>query len=150
MATRNRRDIVLELPSDIRSIERTVNYVMLRCRDCQTQARRLDLNFRVGLTEALANAMLYGNGHDPCKRVRVEIIVDQGRIEARVTDQGDGFDPSAVPDPTEPANLTRPCGRGLFLMRKLMDEVWYNDRGNQVTLVMRLDSVDAFEGGVQA
>jgi serine/threonine-protein kinase RsbW len=150
MATRNRRDIVLELPSDIRSIERTVNYVMLRCRDCQTQARRLDLNFRVGLTEALANAMLYGNGHDPCKRVRVEIIVDQGRIEARVTDQGDGFDPSAVPDPTEPANLTRPCGRGLFLMRKLMDEVWYNDRGNQVTLVMRLDSGDAFEGGVQA
>lgn len=150
MATRNRRDIVLELPSDIRSIERTVDYVMLRCRDCPTHARRLDLNFRVGLTEALANAMLYGNGHDPCKRVRVEIIVDQGRIEARVTDQGNGFDPSTVPDPTEPANLTRPCGRGLFLMRKLMDEVWYNDRGNQVTLVMRLDSGDAFEGGVQA
>ncbi len=150
MATRNRRDIVLELPSDIRSIERTVDYVMLRCRDCQTQARRLDLNFRVGLTEALANAMLYGNGHDPCKRVRVEIIVDQGRLEARVTDQGNGFDPSTVPDPTEPANLTRPCGRGLFLMRKLMDEVWYNDRGNQVTLVMWLDSGDAFEGGVQA
>ncbi|MCA1789821.1 MAG: ATP-binding protein, partial [Thioalkalivibrio sp.] len=92
MATRNRRDIVLELPSDIRSIERTVDYVMLRCRDCRTQARRLDLNFRVGLTEALANAMLYGNGHDPCKRVRVEIFVDQGRIEARVTDQGNGFD----------------------------------------------------------
>lgn len=150
MATRNRRDIVLELPSDIRSIERTVDYVMLRCRDCEAHARRLDLNFRVGLTEALANAMLYGNGHDPCKRVRVEIIVDQGRIEARVTDQGNGFDPSTVPDPTEPANLTRPCGRGLFLMRKLMDEVWYNDRGNQVTLVMRLDSGDAFEGGVQA
>ncbi|MEX2467569.1 MAG: ATP-binding protein [Gemmatimonadota bacterium] len=150
MPTPTRRDIVLELPSDIRSIERTVDYVMLRCRDCRAQARRLDLNFRVGLTEALSNAMLYGNGHDPCKRVRVEITVGRGRLEARVTDQGNGFDPTAVPDPTEPSNLTKPCGRGLFLMRKLLDEVWYNDRGNQVTLVLRLDSGDVFEGGVQA
>lgn len=150
MAVPTPRDIVLELPSDIRSIERTVDYVMLRCRDCRARARRLDLNFRVGLTEALSNAMLYGNGHDPCKRVKVEITVQHGRLQARVTDQGNGFDPTAVPDPTEPANVTKPCGRGLFLMRSLLDEVWYNDRGNQVTLVLRLDPGDALEGGVQA
>lgn len=144
------RDIVLELPTDIRSIERAVEYVVLRCRACRTHARRLDLNFRVGLTEALSNAMMYGNGHDPTKRVRVEVTVDEGRLEARITDQGEGFDPTAVPDPTEPANLTRPCGRGLFLMRELLDEVLFNDRGNQVTLVLRFDPGDALEGGVQA
>jgi len=144
------RDIVLELPSDIRTIGRVVDYVMLRCGDCRTQARRLDLNFRVGLTEALSNAMSYGNGHDPNKRVRVEIRVFDERLEARVTDQGDGFDPASVPDPTAPQNLTRPCGRGLFLMRKLLDEVLYNDRGNQVTLVLRFEQSDVFRGGIQA
>lgn len=142
--------IVLELPSDVRSIERAVDYVVLHCRDCRAQAKRLDLNFRVGLTEALANAMLYGNGHDPSKRVRVEIVLGPERLEARVTDQGEGFDPNAVPDPTAPANLTKPCGRGLFLMRELLDEVLFNERGNQVTLVLRFDPQDTFEGGIQA
>jgi serine/threonine-protein kinase RsbW len=144
------RDLILELPTDIRSIQWAVEYVVCRCRTCPEQARRLDLNFRVGLTEALSNAMMYGNGHDPSKRVRVEITLDGARIQARVTDQGTGFDPAAVPDPTEPANLAKPCGRGLFLMRELLDEVRFNDRGNQVTLVIRLEPPDELEGGVPA
>jgi len=142
-------DFVLELPSDVRSIEHAVQYVIGRCPRCLEEARRLDLNFRVGLTEALSNAMLYGNHRDPSKRVLVEIAFLQECIEARVTDQGDGFDPAAVPDPTTPENLMKPCGRGLFLMRKLMDEVRYNDQGNQVTLVLRLET-GGLEGGVQA
>lgn len=123
---------------------------MQSCRNCSEQARRLDLNFRVGLTEALSNAMLYGNSHDPSKRVLVEVALQAGRLQARVTDQGPGFDPSAVPDPTSPENLTKPCGRGLFLMRQLLDEVSFNDQGNQVTLVLRLESGGILEGGVQA
>ncbi|MDH3207258.1 MAG: ATP-binding protein [Gemmatimonadota bacterium] len=153
MATRRLstdRDLVLELPTDIRSIERAVEYVMQSCCNCSEQARRLDLNFRVGLTEALSNAMLYGNSHDPSKRVLVEVALQAGRLEARVTDQGPGFDPSTVPDPTTPENLTKPCGRGLFLMRQLLDEVSFNDQGNQVTLVLRLESGGILEGGVQA
>ena len=143
------RDLVLELPTDVRTIEHAVDYVIGRCPDCAEEARRLELNFRVGLTEALSNAMLYGNSRDPSKRVLVEIAFHLGRIQARVTDQGAGFDPSSVPDPTTPENLTRPCGRGLFLMRKLLDEVVYNDQGNQVTLVLKLES-GILEGGVQA
>ena len=144
------RDLVLELPTDIGSIEQAVEYVMESCSTCSDQARRLNLNFRVGLTEALSNAMLYGNSHDPSKRVLVEIALQAGRLEARVTDQGPGFDPSTVPDPTSPENITKPCGRGLFLMRKLLDEVSFNDQGNQVTLVIRLESGGGLEGGVQA
>jgi serine/threonine-protein kinase RsbW len=144
------RDLVLELPTDVRTIEHAVDYVIGRCPACAEQARRLQLNFRVGLTEALSNAMLYGNSRDPSKSVLVEIAFQLGRIQARVTDQGSGFDPAAVPDPTRPENLTKPCGRGLFLMRKLMDEVWFNDRGTQVTLVLKLESGGILEGGVQA
>lgn len=144
------RDLVLELPTDIGSIEGAVEWVMQRCNCCEREARRLDFNFRVGLTEALSNAMLYGNSHDPSKRVLVEIALQSGRLEARITDQGKGFDPTTVPDPTSPENLAKPCGRGLFLMRQLLDEVSFNAQGNQVTLVLRLESGGFLEGGVQA
>jgi len=144
-------DLVLELPSDVRSIEHAVEYVVRRCQACERQADRLRLNFRVGLTEALSNAMLYGNAHDPSKRVRVEVTLSEGAIRARITDQGAGFDPKAVPDPTCPENLCKNGGRGLFLMRQLLDEVSYNDRGNQVTLVLHLGpEFPTLEGGAQA
>lgn len=144
------RDLVMEIPTDIQSIEGAVDYVMSHCVVCLEQARRLNLNFRVGLTEALSNAMLYGNGRDPSKNVVLEVVLRGGTLQAKVRDQGVGFDPTTVPDPTLPENLARPCGRGLFLMRELMDEVWYNERGNEVTLVLRLDSGSPLEGGAQA
>jgi anti-sigma regulatory factor (Ser/Thr protein kinase) len=144
------RDLILELPTDIHSIHNAVEFVMSRCPTCSDDPKRLDLNFRVGLTEALTNAMLYGNGDDPSKRVLVEVTVQQGRLEATVRDQGSGFDPSTVPDPTHPDNIMKPCGRGLFLMRKLLDEVSYNERGNEVTLVLRLESGGGLEGGIPA
>ena len=143
-------DLVLEIPTDVRSIEHAVEYVMQRCHTCEAYEKRLRWNFRVGLTEALTNAMLYGNEHDPSKRVRVEVELENGRLEARITDQGGGFDPSAIPDPTEEENILKSGGRGLFLMRQLLDEVSYNDRGNQVTLVLRLGQGSALEGGAQA
>lgn len=130
-------DFVLELPSDLESIEQAVEYVMGQCTGCAVARRRLSLNFRVGLAEALANAMLYGNGQDPAKLVKLEVTVERRRVEARVTDQGVGFDPDAMPDPTEPANISRTHGRGIFLMRALLDEVHFNERGNSVTLVLR-------------
>ncbi len=133
------RELVLELPSDVRSIEHAVSYVMARCAVCEIAAKKLDLNLRVGLTEALSNAMLYGNAEDPAKRVRVEISLEARSITARITDQGDGFDPGAVPDPRTPQNLVREGGRGLFLMRELLDEVHYNERGNSVTLILRVE-----------
>ena len=144
------RSFVVEVPNDVRAIERTVELVVRRCQTCEEKARRFHLNFRVGLAEALANAMLYGNGSDPAKRVRVEVTVSQVRVSARVTDQGDGFDPSAVEDPTTPENLLRPGGRGLFLMRQLLDEVRYNDRGNSVTLVLQLEEQAPFDEAASA
>ena len=144
-------ELVLELPTDVRSIEHAVEYVVRRCQACEAEAHRLRLNFRVGLTEALSNAMMYGNGHDPTKRVLVEVSLAQGELKARITDQGSGFDPSSVPDPTSPENLVKAGGRGLFLMRQLLDEVSFNDRGNEVTLVLRLETAPpALEGGAQA
>lgn len=131
-----RAEFVLELPSDLKMIEAAVTYLVSRCRTFGFGGSRLSLNFRVGLTEALANAVLYGNQSDPQKTVRVDVSLDATRVELRVADQGSGFNPDAVPDPTLPDRLDRAGGRGLFLIRQLMDEVEYSDPGNEVRLVL--------------
>jgi serine/threonine-protein kinase RsbW len=146
-------DLILDIPNDLSSLEEAVDFVMQRCAFCGEDPRRLRLNLRVGLAEALANAMLYGNGPDPSKRVKVEVAFRDSAITARITDEGTGFDPLTVPDPTSPANLLKPNGRGIFLMRKLLDEVHFNDQGNSVTLVLRLPQAlpeERPEGGAKA
>ena len=92
----------LELPSDLRLIDTAITYLVTRCREYHFAGSRLTLNFRVGVAEALANAMIYGNGRDPSKRVRVEVELNPERINVRVKDQGKGFDPMDMPDPTLP------------------------------------------------
>ncbi len=130
---------VLELPNDLAAIESAVEYVVTKLNG-HVDPRKLTLNLRVGLTEALSNAMLYGNRQDPAKRVRLEITRAGPNVTVRVTDEGPGFDPSRVPDPTVDINRCRPCGRGVYLMRQLMDEVHFNERGNSVTLILRAGS----------
>ena len=129
-------DYVLELPNDLRAIERSVDYLADKGSEVGFDHDRLRLNFRVGLTEALANAMLYGNCRDPHKRVRVEAHLTPKEIRVQVTDEGRGFDPGAVRDPTLPANRVRPGGRGIFLIRQLMDQVEFNERGNSITMIL--------------
>ena len=123
-------------PTPRRPRGRPVQQLVNRCRELGFDDDRLRLNLRVGVTEALANAMLYGNGRDPAKRVRVEANVSPDEVTVRVTDEGRGFDPQAVCDPTLPGNRSRPCGRGIFLIRSLMDHVEFNERGNSITMVL--------------
>ena len=89
---------------------------------------------RLALEEALVNAITHGNRLDPDKCVRISYIVNSRYFHAQIEDQGPGFDPGGVPDPTRPENLERPCGRGIMLMRAFMNHVEYNGRGNCVTL----------------
>jgi serine/threonine-protein kinase RsbW len=138
-------DYVLELPNDLHAIERSVDYLMDRGREVGFDYDLLRLNFRVGLTEALANAMLYGNCRDPRKRVRLEACLTPAEIRLRVTDEGHGFDPGTLSDPTLPANRVRPGGRGIFLIRQLMDRVEFNDRGNSITMILLSPTTPAQE-----
>jgi serine/threonine-protein kinase RsbW len=89
---------------------------------------------KLALEEALVNAIKHGNQMDPDKRVYVVYNVTSERFDIRITDEGIGFNPADVPDPTDPDNLERPCGRGLLLMRGFMTEVEYHGRGNVVTM----------------
>ena len=90
----------------------------------------------LALEEALVSAIKHGHHSDPTKIVRFRYQVKPTRVLAEIRDQGPGFDPDQVPDPTAPENLERPTGRGLFLMRHYMTWVRFNKRGNCVTLCL--------------
>jgi serine/threonine-protein kinase RsbW len=87
--------------------------------------------------EALANALRHGTHHDPDKEVRLVSHVGPDGVRIEIEDDGPGFNPATVPDPTAPENLERESGRGLLLMRAYMDKVEFEDRGNRVVLVRR-------------
>jgi serine/threonine-protein kinase RsbW len=89
---------------------------------------------KLALEEALVNAIKHGNQMDPDKRVYIVYHVTAERFDIRITDEGAGFNPEDVPDPTDPANLERPCGRGLLLMRGFMTDVQYHGKGNIVSM----------------
>jgi serine/threonine-protein kinase RsbW len=128
----------LEIPSDVREIERIVALVTEKCAEFDFPPRHLRLNVPVALTEALSNAILRGNMESSAKRVRVRAAVDAIKLVLEVTDQGSGFDlDDCTIDPTTPEEILREDGRGLFLMRSLMDRVErYSHNGNVVRLVL--------------
>ncbi len=90
---------------------------------------------RLVLEESLVNAHVHGNRRDLARSITASWSLSPDRIIVEVEDEGGGFDPSCVPDPTEEHNLEIPSGRGLVLIRAYMDEVSHNDRGNRVTMV---------------
>ena len=116
--------LAIQIPSDVNEIERVVAQVTAQCAALRLGPRQLALAVPVALTEALSNAIVRANREDPEKRVEVRALVDPSRVILEVKDEGPGFDIDACTiDPTTPDQVEREDGRGLFLMRKLVDHV---------------------------
>jgi serine/threonine-protein kinase RsbW len=92
------------------------------------------LRLRLALEEALVNAHKHGHQGDWTKPITLRYHVNENGVVAEIEDQGVGFDPAQVPDPSAPENLERLSGRGLFLMRAYMSNVCHNERGNCICL----------------
>ena len=114
-----------------RDVEDAVVAEVRRCGFSESTAFAVKL----AMEEGINNAIRHGNGYDPNKTVEVAYEIDAGKVVIVVTDQGQGFDPAGVPDPTIDENIEKPSGRGIMLMRRYMDEVCFNERGNQVRMV---------------
>ncbi|MGD9853448.1 MAG: response regulator [Planctomycetaceae bacterium] len=144
-----------------------VSYLQTLLNDMDLLAEADRLRVGVALEEALLNASYHGNlevgselreadhmeyyrlarertGIAPYadRSIYVTAALNRSEVVYTIRDEGPGFDPDALPDPTDPVNLERPCGRGLLLMRTFMDEVRYNDCGNEVRMVKRVASSD--------
>jgi serine/threonine-protein kinase RsbW len=129
--------VTLRLPSDVNCIEEAVELVTRHCLAGHNASQTIRFRLRVVLSEAISNAILRGNCEDRAKwvEVRAELVPDSIRVH--VTDQGAGFDPAAIPEPTQPGQLDEARGRGLYIIRKLVDAVQFNEQGNSICMILR-------------
>ena len=97
---------------------------------------------QLSLEEALSNAIRHGNKQDPDKSITIRYYVNRDRIDIYIADEGTGFNPIKVPDPTIAENLESPHGRGILLMRAYMNMVEYNETGNVIHIVKLNDEPD--------
>ncbi len=130
-------ELSLDVPSDLEYVGPAVELVAEELPGGPLSDRRIRFNFRTAFAEALANAIAYGNRHDPARVVRVRVEVTREAVRLHVTDEGRGFDPAQVPDPTRADRLEREDGRGLYVLRRLVDQVTFNETGNSVCLTLR-------------
>ncbi|MCE3281141.1 MAG: ATP-binding protein, partial [Bacteroidetes bacterium] len=94
-------------------------------------------NILVSLTEAVNNAIYHGNQSNPNKSIDISFKSHPDRVSFSVKDEGPGFNYESLPDPTNPENIEKPNGRGVFLMRNLADNVTFEDNGSKVILDFR-------------
>lgn len=134
-------EIVLSIPSEDRYIyllDLVVSYAAKEMGFDEETTEQVNL----AVIEAGTNAIKHGNGSDPGKAAQFRFRMAENKLTVLVKDCGSGFDLQSVGDPLSPENFMKPCGRGIFLMRALMDEVEYNineDSGTEVRLVKYKD-----------
>jgi len=92
----------------------------------------------ISITEAVNNAILHGNKADESKEVRINMESNNSGVAISVTDQGKGFDPDCVPDPTAPENIETCGGRGVFIMSSLADKISFTNNGSTVRMYFKL------------
>jgi serine/threonine-protein kinase RsbW len=95
-------------------------------------------NMLVAITEAVTNAIYHGNKGDASKKVSVSFTAANGLLVFTIADEGHGFDYYNLPDPTSPENLEKECGRGIFLMKHLTDQLIFSENGRVVELSFKL------------
>ena len=129
--------LTIKLPSVTESVAKLMDQISTML-DHLGLPDNLAFDVKLACEEAIVNAVEHGNQCDSSKMVHLECSVENDVMKVVVRDEGEGFDPAALPDPTEPENILREDGRGVFLIRRLVDEVRFNEKGNEITIIKRL------------
>lgn len=121
-------------PNNLLTVEEFVNYF---AKEIGLDEEKLQ-SLLLALTEATTNAIIHANKCDANKPVQIVVTDSDDKVKISIKDQGCGFDPDKVPDPTQPDNLLKDSGRGIYLMRFYMNEVKYNvtPTGTETILVL--------------
>ncbi|MGD2174360.1 MAG: serine/threonine-protein phosphatase [Candidatus Brocadiaceae bacterium] len=122
---------ISSVPGQLTHVESAILPVL----DNKGYGERNIFGVKLALEEAVINAIKHGNELDDTKKVTVSFYAGDDRVIISVADEGAGFDPADVPDPTTQDNLLASSGRGIALMRAYMDEVRFNEKGNEITLI---------------
>lgn len=122
-------------PNNLITVEEFVNYF---AKDIGVPEERMS-GLMLSVTEATTNAIIHANKCDESKLVKIDVTVKSGKVKISVKDEGVGFDPQSIPDPTEPENLLKDSGRGVYLMRFYMDDLKYNVTPSGTETILTLD-----------
>lgn len=124
----------LVVPNDLHSAKEPERRIM---QELDRHGYDPDTTFgiKLALEEAITNAVKHGNCGDPDRRIVVRYFIDPDRCVIMIRDEGEGFCPDQLPDPTAEENLERPNGRGIMLMQSYMNRVHFNPRGNEVWML---------------
>ena len=128
---------MLTISSNPNNILEVENYL----RDAQLDLKITEVRFPdilISITEAVNNAIIHGNNADESKRVRINMKGLSRGIAISVSDEGKGFDPKRIPDPTAPENLECCGGRGVYIMSRLADKLSFANNGSTVQMFFKL------------
>ena len=125
----------LKLLSKIEKVEEAAYFAEKAAKDMDFSESDVD-DIAIALTEAVSNAMIHGNKSDVTKKVIVEIMEKPDRMTIHVWDEGVGFNPNTIDDPLRPENLLRESGRGIFILKSLMDRVDYSFEKNGTVIIL--------------
>lgn len=122
-------------PNNLIIVEEFVNYF---AKDIGLDDEKLN-GLLLAVTEATTNAIIHGNKCDVHKMVKIDVDVNKKELIIKVKDEGKGFDPGKIPDPTEPENLLKDSGRGVYLMKVYMSDLEYKITPNGMETILILD-----------
>jgi serine/threonine-protein kinase RsbW len=132
---RNKKTVTV--PSETRYIRKVSTKILGALAGFALDDRRV-FDVRLCVEEAVRNAIVHGNHSDRRLSVRVTYWIEDSKLFIEVEDEGSGYDHNALADPTTGAHITKNSGRGVYLIKKLMDRVSYNDTGNRIMMVKNL------------
>lgn len=128
----------LRIPSDSAAGKQVIDNLLARLTKLEWVENEI-FGVHLAVEEAVVNAIKHGNQNDRNKFVHIVCKTSPTQLRVEITDEGDGFNPDDVPDPTDEDNLELPSGRGLMLMRSFMTRISFNEKGNQVVMEKVLD-----------
>lgn len=125
----------IEIPSRSDLLGGVIFYILEQLKLMDFSHQIISTDILMTLDESLTNALKHGNKEDAQKKIFVRVQIDPRKMEIVIRDEGDGFSPGKLIDPLSADGIERNCGRGVFLMKGYMDEVKFNDKGNEVNMV---------------
>lgn len=130
----------LEIFSDPNLLPEVEEFLENISKEINLEKSRIN-NLLLSVNEAISNAMLHGNESDINKKVKITVNINQTKLSISIKDEGKGFDPEKIPDPTSPENIFKESGRGLYIMRTCIDDMHYifHPDGTELILVTRIN-----------